>query len=431
MLNRTATVFTITVLAMFLSLFPGIPLSLAIEQDDSSLYIDAFNAYQKRDYLLTIDKVNQLTQFFPDSPLRDITLLLLARAGLKSGDNALAAKTISQFTKEFSDNPLKTSVEDELLALSARQNKGETLAFDKTLQVAALKVRNDQLALEREKALKAEQERQAKEQAERDRIMREKAEAERKERDRLAALKLAKEGIKLDIVVPAVNRTVEAGKNGRISFELINRSVTREEFLLSAPMPKEYAALLTSSDKPGERAERITLAPGEKYKGGLTLRMPGDKLDGFKAPLQIKAVSAAYDDVTFSREAVVTASAPLVRIVAKPQNITVVRGEPVKYHIAVLNAGSLAAQGLSVRATLPSQLDFINAGGADFRQASGVVTFKIDALETGRMERLSITAAVRGNTADKQELRLQVEVINGQLQRKDIFTSNPVVVQAK
>lgn len=431
MRSRTVAAFTMTLLAGLLVLFLWAPPSPAAELDDSGLYVEAFNAFQKRDYLLTIDKVNQLTQFFPESPLRDITLLLLARAGLKSGDNALAAKTINQFTSEFSDSPLKTSVEDELLTLVARHNKGEKLPFDKPLRTAAQKVRNDQLALERTIALKAEQERKAKEQAERDRAAREKAEAERKERERAAALKLAKEGIKLAIAVPSGNRQIEAGKNGQIPFEVINKGIKREEFLLLAPVPKEYAALLTSLEKPGEKLERITLAPGEKRKVNLTFRMPSDRVDGFKTPIQIQAVSAAYSDVAFSKEAIATAAAPLVRIVAKPHKTQVTRGETVKYRIAVLNAGSLAAQGLSVRVTIPPQLDFISAVGADYRQAAGIVTFRLDALETGRLAELGISATVRENVAEKQELRIQVEVINGQLQRKDIFTSSPAVVQAK
>src|SRR6185369_17079741 len=117
MRSLTVTALTMALLAGILVLFPGAPPALATEIDDSSLYVEAFNSFQKKDYLLTIDKVNQLTQLFPDSPLRDITLLLLARAGLKSGDNALAAKTITQFTAEYSDSPLKASVEDELLSL--------------------------------------------------------------------------------------------------------------------------------------------------------------------------------------------------------------------------------------------------------------------------------------------------------------------------
>ena len=431
MRSRTVTAFTMALLTGFLVLFPGAPPSLATELDDSSLYVEAFNAFQKKDYLLTIDKVSQLTQFFPDSPLRDITLLLLARAGLKSGDNALAAKTITQFTTEFSESPLKTSVEDELLTLGARQNKGEKMSLDKTLRAAAQKVRNDQLAVERAIALKAEQERLARERAERERIARDKAEAERKERDRLAAIKAAKEAIKLVIGVSSGNRPIEAGGTGQIPLELINRGTKREEFLLSVPVSKEYAALLTSPEKSAGQMERLTLAPGEKHKVNLTFRMPSDRVDGFKALLQIKAVSATYNDVTFSKEAAVTASAPLVRVVAKPQTARVARGETAKYRISVLNAGSLTAQGLSVRVIIPSELDFVDASGADFRQAAGIVTFRVDALETGHLKELRISATVRESVVEKQEMRLQVEVINGQLQRKEIFTSSPAVVHTK
>ena len=431
MRSRIDTAFTIALLTGFLVLLTGTPPSLAAELDDSSLYVEAFNAFQKKDYLLTIDKVSQLTHFFPDSPLRDITLLLLARAGLKSGDNALAAKTISQFTAEFSDSPLKTSVEDELLALGVRQSKGEKLPLDKALRAEAQKVRNDQLALERAIALKEEQERKAREQAERVRIAREKAEAERKERERLAAVKIAKESIKLVFAGPSGIRSTEVGKNGQIPFEVINKGIKREDFFLSAPASKEYDAMLTSPEKPGVPLERISLGPGEKSKGNLTFRIPSDKVDGFKTLLQIKAVSATYNDVTFTREAVVTASAPLVRVVAKPQKIQVSRGEGVTYRITVLNAGSLAAQGLSVRVIIPAELDYIEASGAEFRQAAGIVTFRVDALETGSLKELGISAAVRENVVDKQELRLQVEVINGPLQRKEIFTSKPAVVQIK
>lgn len=431
MWSPSVTAFTTALLAWFVVLITWAPPLPAAELDDSTLYVEAFNAFQKKDYLLTIDKVNQLTRVFPDSPLRDITLLLLARAGLKSGDNPLAAKTINQFSSEFSESPLKSGVEEELMTLGARHGKGEILPFDKTLRAAAQKVRNDQLALERALALKAEQERQAREQAERERIDREKAAAERRERERLAALKVAKEGVKLAVVVPSGNKPIEVGRNGQLPFEVINKGTKREDFLLTAPVSKEYAAILMSVDQAGELLERISLAPGEKRKGRLEFRMPSDRVDGFRTQLQIKAVSVTYNDVSFTKEAVVTASAPLVRVVAKPRKADVARGETVNYRITVLNAGSLAAQGLIVRVIMPSQLDFNDASGADFRQASGVVNYKVEVLESGQMVELNISATVRENVTDRQELRLQVEVVNGQLQRKDIFTSSPAIVSVK
>lgn len=119
------------------------------EIDDSTVFINAFNAFQQNDYLLAIEKCDQLSQVFPDSPLRDITLLLVARASLKSGDNERAAKSIAQFISEFPESSLRTSVEEELRALASRRQRGELLAVDIPLQNAARKVSSDRMARER------------------------------------------------------------------------------------------------------------------------------------------------------------------------------------------------------------------------------------------------------------------------------------------
>jgi uncharacterized repeat protein (TIGR01451 family) len=415
---------------MLLSLWSA-PCS-AVELDDSNLFIEAFNAYQRKDYLLAIDKVEQLTQVFPDSPLRDLSLLLLARAGLKSGDNETAAKAINQFTSEYKDNSLKTTVEEELLALGARRKKGEKLLPNKQLQAAAQKVRNDQLAMERAAAMKAEQDRLAKEKAERERIALAKAEAERKERERIAAEKAAKEAIKLAIVLPEGSQQLEAGKKVLIPFEVNNKGTGREEFLLSALAPKEYALALTSADRPGELIERVALAPGEKLKGNIAVLIPSNKVDGSKASFQVRAISTKYSDIAFSRDTMVTASAPLVRAVSKPQKTKVVPGETVRYRVTLLNAGSVTAHGLTVRAIIPAQLDFIDAAGADFRRETDrTVAFTVPVLEMGSLAECSLNLKVQDNVAAKQELRLQVEVVNAPLQLKNVFTSSAAVVQGK
>lgn len=421
--------FMMTILAGFLLLQTALP-CLALELDDSNLFVEAFNSYQKKDYLLTIEKVDQLIQIFPDSPLRDISLMLLARAGLKSGDNELAAKTINQFTAEYADNSLKTTVEEELLALGARKKKGERLPPNKQLRAAAQKARNEQLAQERAAAMKAEQERLAKERAERARVAAEKAAAERRERERIAAEKAAKEAIKLAISIPDDSRQVEAGKNELLPFELINKGTGSEEFLLTASAPKEYGVTLTAANRPGEQIERVTLAGGESLKCNLSIRMPADKVDGYKTSFQVKAVSAKYSDISFTGDARVTASAPLVRAVAKPLKAKVARGETVRYRVTVLNAGSLAARGLTVRAIIPPQLDFADATGSDYRQESaGIITFRVAELESGRLAEFNMNVNVRETAAENQELRLQVEVINGQLQLKESFASSAAVVR--
>jgi len=83
-----------------------IPLSVRADMDDSSLFMDAFTAYQRKDYLLSVEKLNKLTQLFPDSPLRDVSLLMLSRSYQRSGDNEAAARTVNLFFPSFPVTPL-------------------------------------------------------------------------------------------------------------------------------------------------------------------------------------------------------------------------------------------------------------------------------------------------------------------------------------
>jgi hypothetical protein len=151
--------------------------------DDSTVFIDAFNAFQQNDYLLAIEKCDQLNQVFPDSPLRDVTMLLVARASLKSGDNERAAQSVAQFTSEFPDSSLRTSVEEELKVLASRRQKGEELAVDIRLQNAARKVSSDRMARERAE-LKRKMEGAAEAKTELERLASVKLEEENREKKR-------------------------------------------------------------------------------------------------------------------------------------------------------------------------------------------------------------------------------------------------------
>jgi uncharacterized repeat protein (TIGR01451 family) len=404
----------------------------ATEVDDAAVFVEAFNAFQKKDYLLAIEKANQLNQVFPDSPLRDVTLLLIARSSAKSGDNERAAQTVNKFREEFAESGLISTIEEDLLTLGARQKKGETLQPNKQLQAAAMKIRDDRLALERAAAQKLEQEKLAKEKAERDRIALAKAEADRKERERLAAEKVAKEGIKAVISVRDSGLLVAAGQNGIMPFEIANRGKNSEEFLLEVAAGSEYGALLAAAGKSDDTVTRIKLVAGEIFKGKILFRMPADKVDGHRAAITIKTVSSKYKDVVQSQNTLVIASAPLVRVVAKLVKPKVTPGEELGYRVTVLNIGSLAAQDLTVRLQLPPQLDLVGVPEAKFRQEqNGTLVFRVERLETGKLADISLNVKVRENSRVGQELRGQVEVINGQLQRKDIFTASASVVQAK
>lgn len=405
----------------------------AAEIDDSTVFVEAFNAYQQKDYLLAIEKCNQLNQVYPDSPLRDVTLLLIARASLKSGDNERAAKSISLFSTEFPESNLKSSVEDELKVLSSRHQKGETLAADKILQASARKTSTDRIARQRAAEIKLEQERIAKAKAEQERLAKIKLEEERREKERLLAEKLAKANIKIAISLRDDTGPMPVGSDGALPLEISNRGKSSEELLLSITAAKEYGAILTRAGKPDEHITRLKLASGETFKGAVQIRMPSEMVDGHRSLLSIQAVSAKFSDVRFQKETVVVSSAPLVRAVAKLAKPKVTPGEKLRYRIALLNVGSLPAQNLTVRLQLPPQLDFQGAPDIPFKQESnGTLVFKVDKVEIGRLVEINMDVTVRENSSTGQELRGQVEVINGVLQRKDIFTASAsVVIPAK
>lgn len=404
----------------------------AAEIDDSTVFIDAFNAYQQKDYLLAIEKCDQLNQVFPDSPLRDVTLLLIARASLKSGNNERAAKSVIMFSTEFPESSLKTSVEDELKVLASRHQKGEVLSANKALQNAALKVSNDRITRERAAELQREMERIAKAKAEQERLARLKLEEERREKERLLAEKRAKESIHAAITILEGAEPVAVGGNGALPIEIYNKGTSSEEFGLTVSTAKGYDAILARAGKPDESVARLQLAAGETFKGSVIFKMPAEMVDGHRSVMTIKAVSTKFSDVSFQKETVVTSSAPLVRAVAKLVKQRVSPGEVLRYRVTVLNAGSLPARNLTVRLQLPPHVDFLGAPGISFKQEpNGLLVFMVDHVEIGKLEEINLDVKIREDSPVGQELRGRVEVINGSLQRKDIFTAAASVVQAK
>jgi len=403
---------------------------VAAEIDDSNLFIEAFGAYQKKDYLLTLEKIGTINQLFPDTPLRDVTLLLQARAALKSGDNELAAKSVIQFNNEFAANPLKTAIEDELERLVIRRQKGEKLLPTISLRSAAQKVRNEQLALERAAAERIAQERLRREQAEQERIALEKAAAERRERERLAREKALQDAIKAAINLGGETPTVGVGQVGTIPFEVANLGPADENFVLEASAPPEYETVLTAAGKSAEKLSRVTVATTLPFKGTLGFRMPANKVDGQKSRITLRVISEKYHHLVQTREAQIIAAAPLVRVVAKPEKQKLAPGEQTRYRVTVLNAGTLAAKEMTVRLLLPAQLEFLGGDGMPFlREASGAIIYKLDTLETGQLAEFMINVKVRDDSPQGRELRSTVEVALDRLQLKQTFSSAAVVVQ--
>lgn len=416
---------SLSFLIVFIFIVPG----QSAEIDDSAVFVEAFNAYQQKDFLLTIEKCELLNQVFPDSPLRDVTLLLIARASLKSGENERAAKSIALFSTEFPESSLKSSVEEDLTVLASRHQKGEILAAEKTLQMAARKVRSDSLARERTAELKRESERAARVKAEQERITRIKVEEERLEKERLLAVKLAKASIKASVTLQEEVWQVPAGGTGRLAVEITNKGKNSEDFLLTLSAPKEYNAALASADKPDKSIQRIQLAAGESFKGVVVLNMPAGMVDGHRSGVAIKVASAKFGDVTFQKDATLICSAPLVRAVAKFTSQKIITGEKLRYRVTILNAGSLAAKGLTVRLQLPPEISFLGAHDASVKQEqNGTLVFKIDEIDIGKLVEINMDVKIRETSAVGLELRGNVEVTNESLKRSETFPARATVI---
>jgi len=173
-------------LAFFIML--AAPLVIAQEGGDSQIFLSGFNAFQQKDYSSAVSRLSEVLKKHPDTPLRDMTLFWLARAYYMSGNRQEAARYMAQFTREYPDNPLKNTVEEELLSIAAQYEKNNA----QLIAARAVEDRKARENLERQQiaALKAEEDRKAQEEAERQRLVVARAEAERQ---RIAAVKADEE----------------------------------------------------------------------------------------------------------------------------------------------------------------------------------------------------------------------------------------------
>ena len=425
-IRRQSIVFLLSLLLLFSQ-----QALASTDYDDSNLFMDAFNAFQSKDFLLSIEKLNRLEQLFPDSPLRDVSLLMLARAHQRSGDNQAAGTTINRFGKEFGNSPLATSVETELAALGKRVGAGEKLAQNRQLHTAALKVRTDQLARERAIALKAEQERLARERAERERLAREKAEAERLERERLVALKAAREAVKFELTQLTELPELEVGTPVLLPFRLVNASKQPEEFTLDAVLPSGVEGVIIQDGNRSHPLQKVQLQPQQKLDLQVAFTMPGNRVDGSRLHVTTRATSTKFTDISQNIDLQATAAAPLLRAVSRLQGKTPTADQPGEYRVTLLNVGSRPAREIDLKISLPAQLRVTHAGdNGCWIENDQLVACRVALLPHGQLQErtLKVTASGVKMPADKP-VKGSVEVVQTVLQLKENFPG--AVIQAK
>ena len=322
------------------------PPAFSQESEDSQVFIAGFNAYQQKDYAAAIEKMNEVLQKYPDTPLRDMALFWLSRAYFKAGNQQEAARNLSRFSKEYPDNPLRGTVEEELLALTARYDKGEKLPVGvppakQPDRLAAQKAKAEKERLAAEKAeeakraaavaesarlaaLKQAEEKAAAEKRELERLAALKLDAERLEQEKLAGQKLAAEKaeqLRLEREKTEQLRVAALKEQERLAVEQANNErlakekAAREKLALEKAEQERLAALKAEEERKAatlaeqqrlerERAEQVRIASlQQEQERAAAVKAENERLAREKAEREKVAAEKAEQQKIAARKA--------------------------------------------------------------------------------------------------------------------------------
>ena len=321
------------------------------------------------------------------------------------------------------------SLEQELLALAKRQQAGTKLLPNKQLRTAALKVRDEQLALERAAALRAEQERMAQARAEEERIARLKAEAERREQERLAAIKAARDAIKFTLKSGETIAPLAVGTAVLIPFRLINSGKDTEEFSVTAQLPAGLNGQVVQGNDITQVVSKFVINAGQYADLQLSFTVPPERVDGSHLVVAVQAASTKFTDISQTHEMPLTVTAPLLRAVARLQTSVPKPGDSLPYKVTVLNVGSRQADAVELHISLPPQLQLVetDAEGCRIEDEQRTVC-RIAALPAGQMIERLLRVIVRQDTQETAA-RGVVDVLQTTLQLKESFSGAAFTVK--
>ena len=406
-----------------------VPPAFCQETEDSQVFIAGFNAYQQKDYANSIEKMNEVLQKYPDTPLRDMALFWLARSYFKAGNQQEAARYLSQFSKEYPDNPLKNTVEDELLSLTARYEKGEKLPGGPPLTKQP-----DRLAVQKAKAekelvasAKAEEVERAVATAESARVAalkqaEENAAAEKKELVRVDAAKAEQERIALETAVRgnaeeqriAAIKSVEARKAAEQAEQQRIAAARAEEAKQAAAADAEQTRLAAAKAEETLRAEAAAEAARIAARKAETERLAqvqAEKERAAQAEAEIVRMNTLKDEASRLTqkklaEDKVRAAKSAYREKAIDQYKTIIEKYPAST-AAVTAAAKLRELGVAValpvqvvEAPLPENAQVLRLEVAQFAGFEFNLLPRPDAFTVGRPITVPFEVVNRGNGND-------------------------------
>ena len=332
---------TLFALALLLGICLSQPADAAYQSPEAAKFMDGFSSFKQKDYSAAVQKFNALMGQ-PDSQLRELSLVFLARSWFKSGNTNEAAYALFLLDQEFPDSPLKNSLEQDLIR--AVKNIDPKTLITLRNQKEQERIAREKAEAERLAAIKAEEERRAREKAEAERIAREKKAAELLANHK-AFLFRAAAAPDLLFTLPA-EAVVTAGQQTRLPITLRNPGTLADRFAVAVNLPANWKAGLSMDGAPVSITPEIP--PGGSVALALLFTPPATVIDGQLLPVPLAFTSQLVKERPFTGEFRMTASAPIVRALVKKHDTVEGNVSRAQCLISVLNVGSTAADRLSV-----------------------------------------------------------------------------------
>ena len=235
----------------------------------------------------------------------------------------------------------------------------------------------------------------------------------------------------LDVQLGPAPESEEVGKRFTIPFTIVNTGNGSDSFYLESGFPPEFDfhfAAATTPDTPINSTPN--LAVGEKFRAVAVGTIPRGNIDGQRNIYPIKIVSTFAREVSQSREIALVSSAPLLRAVVKNDKVKLLPGEKISYRISLLNIGTAAALGVTLRLNYPPQYEPVGTLPTGVKQETKAALV-LDGLQlkSGGSNDFNVTFQLKDEALAEQELFLRADVINNDLDKKESFVSSTSVVQ--
>jgi len=235
----------------------------------------------------------------------------------------------------------------------------------------------------------------------------------------------------LDIQFGPTSESEEVGKRFIIPFTIVNTGNGSDSFYLESGFPPEFDFHFASAMTPDIPINSTpNLAVGEKFRAVAVGTIPRGNIDGQRNVFPIKIVSTFAREVSQSREIALVSAAPLLRAVVKNDKAKLLPGEKISYRISLLNIGTAAARGVTLRLNYPPQYEPVGNLPSGFKQETRAALV-LDGLQlkSGGSNDYNVTFQLKDEALAEQELFLRADVINNDLEKKESFVSSTSVVQ--